>query len=595
MQYRYTKLDCLQKIDDIKISKCKNLETGKLVCIKRIRVSRLENSHKLLEEIITLYALRDYSYFCKIVEYFIKGQGNKLEKIYIVTKFCSGGNLCQDIVNKNGLGLRYGEFELEEYFAQLLAGFSIMQKLNFFHRDIKPDNIFISKNRTLLIGDFGGITTSLENNSTIIGSPSYMSPEMRMRFSLINNQEQLSDINICKSDVWSLGVTFLFMITTQSPKDLQNLEDIENTLKQRFNSIENKTFKQLLLRMLNVDPSIRWDFCQLNEWFLSKTGRKSEKIIEKLYQSVKNPLINSENPLINIEPQVFIGDPFKNIQKPLKMIEKQFENRGQPKEHAEEPLENPLLNRNFQFENIENFCISPKQRFLSIETNQDPIFITPTRLISKVSSQRSVELNPIPSCESCDLSTDFTFCKNCKYLCHIPCLKDLYFVCPKCSTPLNYSNFKIRCKNCQVLFKGKFVNPNCKHRLCIQCQALEVGCKYCFALVKMSKMPAIPQDFPEFELCGVCKEKHKVNGKILSCEKDNIFFCVVCKRSKHVKSCILNDDRKHVKCLVCSNAMIKEVGSIFVYCKTCSWLYCYVCMKSVNQVSHLNCARLYYQ
>ena len=562
MQYQYKELECLQKTEDVKVTKSKNLKTGRIVCIKRIRVSQLESAHKLLEEIITLYALRDYPYFCNIVEYFIKGKGNQLEKIYIVTEYCAGGNLCKDIIDRNQLGARYSDYELEDYFVQLLAGFAFMEKRNFYHRDIKPDNIFVTENNTLLIGDFGGITTTPENNPTIIGSPSYMSPEMRLRLSLMNTQEQLEDIDIGKSDVWSLGVTFLFMITAHSPKDLQNIDSIEGTLKQKFNSIENSVFKQLLIKMLVVDPSKRLRFCALNEWFLSKTGRKLDKGNEKLYWTVDNSLKpieeSSRNPLVGLE-------------KPL-------ERKG------------PL-----QLEAIEGFTICRRPSLLSIESNQDGIGIAPTHLVRRIASQRSNEFNPLPNCESCDLSTDFTYCKHCKHLCHIPCLQDAFFSCPKCKSPLNYSAFKLRCMKCQVLFNGKFVNPNCKHRLCSQCQTKENGCKYCFGLQILGIKPARSQKFPEFEPCGRCGEPFKVQGKNLVCETDKIYICAVCKRTKHDGSCIFNDSRKIVKCFECSDAMIKESGSVFVCCKRCNRIYCYVCMKSVNEASHLNCFRLYCQ
>lgn len=47
------------------------------------------------------------------------------------------------------------------------------------HRDIKPHNVFLNKDRTQAkLGDFGVSTEKKKSNNTFTGSPYYMSPDI---------------------------------------------------------------------------------------------------------------------------------------------------------------------------------------------------------------------------------------------------------------------------------------------------------------------------------------------------------------------------------------------------------------------------------
>lgn len=64
---------------------------------------------------------------------------------------------------------------------QLCDGISYIHKHRIIHRDLKGQNIFIGKNNTLKIGDFG-VSTMLGNTDekakTVIGSLYTISPEV---------------------------------------------------------------------------------------------------------------------------------------------------------------------------------------------------------------------------------------------------------------------------------------------------------------------------------------------------------------------------------------------------------------------------------
>ena len=82
------------------------------------------------------------------------------------------------------------------------------------HRDIKPDNIFLSKKGEVKLGDLGlaksvgaAETTELTQSGMAMGSPHYISPEQA---------KGIRDIDF-RTDIYSLGCTLYHMLTGQTP------------------------------------------------------------------------------------------------------------------------------------------------------------------------------------------------------------------------------------------------------------------------------------------------------------------------------------------------------------------------------------------
>ena len=77
------------------------------------------------------------------------------------------------------------------------------------HRDLKSQNIFLTKNGIVKLGDFGiakVLSHTKENVQTIVGTPYYLSPEI-----VENNPYNY------KSDIWSLGILLYEMCALQPP------------------------------------------------------------------------------------------------------------------------------------------------------------------------------------------------------------------------------------------------------------------------------------------------------------------------------------------------------------------------------------------
>jgi NIMA (never in mitosis gene a)-related kinase len=115
---------------------------------------------------------------------------------------------------QNG-GERFTETEIFNWFVQLCLALEYIHGRKVLHRDLKSQNVFLTGNNTVKLGDFG-ISRVLENTNaaamTVVGTPYYMSPEV------CQNQPYTF-----KSDVWALGCVLYELCTLKHAFSADNL------------------------------------------------------------------------------------------------------------------------------------------------------------------------------------------------------------------------------------------------------------------------------------------------------------------------------------------------------------------------------------
>lgn len=142
---------------------------------------------------------------------------------------------------------------------ELVLGMRYVHRRKFMHRDLKPSNILLSQNNHVRISDFG--LAKEENLETLqtkgVGTLLFMAPELLEE----GDDDVASYTN--KVDVYSFGITLIFIVTENYPKfSLRNVsKGIIPPLPARVVS----WVRDLITRCLSLDPENRPSFDEIFE------------------------------------------------------------------------------------------------------------------------------------------------------------------------------------------------------------------------------------------------------------------------------------------------------------------------------------------
>lgn len=172
---------------------------------------------------------------------------------YIVMELVEGITLKSYIQKKNKLSVK----ESISIAIQMSMGIEAAHNNHIIHRDIKPQNIIISRDGKVKVTDFGIARAASSNtiSSNVMGSVHYTAPEQA--------RGGYSDE---KSDIYSVGITMYEMLTGKVPFDgentvavaLQHIQD-EMVSPRKYSPEIPISLEQIVFKCTQKSPDRRYD------------------------------------------------------------------------------------------------------------------------------------------------------------------------------------------------------------------------------------------------------------------------------------------------------------------------------------------------
>ncbi len=175
------------------------------------------------------------------------------EGIYCIVMELVEGITLKQYIEQNG---RLNMETAINFSIQIASGLEAAHENHIIHRDIKPQNIIVSKNGNIKVTDFGIAKAASSNTLTsgAMGSVHYISPEQA--------RGGYSDE---RSDIYSLGITMYEMVTGRVPFEGDNnvsvaLMHIQNEMippRQYYPDIYT-SFEKIILKATQKKPERRY-------------------------------------------------------------------------------------------------------------------------------------------------------------------------------------------------------------------------------------------------------------------------------------------------------------------------------------------------
>ena len=262
-----------------------NYKTKIKYAVKKLITDNEKSIEKIKKEIEILKTLsllnkEKIKYFIPIYKYSIKKLDITSYSIYLLMPLAKN-DWGKEIEKKENI---YNEKTLLKILRHLIKGLSIMQYKNIAHRDIKPQNILIMENDDYLLCDFDEsiFVKKAFGNYDIKGTEMFICPILE---NCVLNGLKNTYINIYKSDMYSLGLCFVYAIT-KNYHIVQTIKSCNNDVLNQnliFNNVFggevfSNFFIDILMKMIAFLEKDRFDFIEMDNLVNNNINENDEKL-----------------------------------------------------------------------------------------------------------------------------------------------------------------------------------------------------------------------------------------------------------------------------------------------------------------------------
>lgn len=265
---RYEILKCIHSKGMANVYIVQDTHLSKQWCLKEVRISESGKNN------IELRSLDNEANILKGLSYEriprITAIETDNDSHFVVMDFLDGVTL-RDYVQGNG---KLSEDLAVKWMLQMVQTMGYLHKKSIFYRDMKPDNVMVRANNTINIFDFGisvKVKYKGEKPEQTLGTLGYAPPEQGKR-------DLPMDL---RSDIYSMGLTFYYMLTGEDPK---NFIDGDGLLK--LNPITYYTpdispeLVKIVDKCIQLNPDDRYQDCEELQYVL-----ENYKSFDKKYRS----------------------------------------------------------------------------------------------------------------------------------------------------------------------------------------------------------------------------------------------------------------------------------------------------------------------
>lgn len=253
------------------VYKGRNRETGDIVAIKIVS-SSVANNPVLLQRFENEFNVArklDHPNIVRALDY-----GHMGSTPYLVMEFVDGESLGQKLERDGAIPVD----DAIKLIAQVAQGLHRAHKVGMIHRDVKPDNIMVTRDGQAKLTDLGLVKdTESDMNLTRtgrgLGTPHFMAPE---QFKSAKNAD-------ARCDIYSLGATLYQMVTGELP--FRSSGPLDSFMKKMNNDLKPpreivssipERVDWAIRRAMSAKAEMRPETCR--EFVEDLTGRSTRKM-----------------------------------------------------------------------------------------------------------------------------------------------------------------------------------------------------------------------------------------------------------------------------------------------------------------------------